>query len=332
MSYKDLKAVDPKRTLHYTQAMSTKTQTAAASLGLVFTTLIWGFAFVIVKNSLDYVPPIYMLAFRFTIAALVLPFIFIKKIKKINWNYVLNGSLLGLFLFAAYAFQTIGCQYTTAGKNAFITTIYVILVPFLHWVFTKKKPDIYAVIAALLGITGIGLLSLQGDLSINKGDILTIICGLCYAIHIVFIARFTEHQDPVILTIIQLAAAAVFSWIFAPFYDGAFPLAALQNSSVVYSMLYLGLMSTMAAFLFQTVCQKYVPPSTAALLLSLEAVFGVFFAWLLLKEYLTPRMAVGCVLIFTAVVLAETHFDFLKRKSKKPSHYQSDKTLGSKLE
>ncbi|HOS30653.1 MAG TPA: DMT family transporter, partial [Treponemataceae bacterium] len=249
--------------------MSTKAQTAAASLGLIFTTLIWGFAFVIVKNSLDYVPPIYMLAFRFTIAALVLPFIFLKKIKKIDLKYILNGSLLGFFLFAAYAFQTIGCQYTTAGKNAFITTIYVILVPFFHWIFTKKRPDLYAVAAAVLGITGIGLLSLQGDLSVNTGDLLTLVCGFCYAVHIVFIARFTEHQDPVILTIIQLASAAVFSWIFAPLYDGSFPLAALQNPSVVFSMLYLGLMSTMAAFLFQTVCQKYVPPSTAALLLSL---------------------------------------------------------------
>ncbi len=257
-----------------------------------------------------------MLAFRFTIAALVLPFIFLKKIKKIDLKYILNGSLLGFFLFAAYAFQTIGCQYTTAGKNAFITTIYVILVPFFNWIFTKKRPDLYAVAAAVLGITGIGLLSLQGDLSVNKGDLLTLVCGFCYAVHIVFIARFTEHQDPVILTIIQLASAAVFSWIFAPLYDGAFPLAALQNPSVVFSMLYLGLMSTMAAFLFQTVCQKYVPPSTAALLLSLEAVFGVFFAWILLKEYLTIRMAFGCILIFTAVVLAETHFDFLKRRKK----------------
>ncbi len=308
--------VDRFNALHYTPLMSTKAQTAAASLGLIFTTLIWGFAFVIVKNSLDYVPPIYMLAFRFTIAALVLPFIFLKKIKKIDLKYILNGSLLGFFLFAAYAFQTIGCQYTTAGKNAFITTIYVILVPFFHWIFTKKRPDLYAVAAAVLGITGIGLLSLQGDLSVNKGDLLTLVCGFCYAIHIVFIARFTEHQDPVILTIIQLASAAVFSWIFAPLYDGAFPLSALQNPSVVFSMLYLGLMSTMAAFLFQTVCQKYVPPSTAALLLSLEAVFGVFFAWILLKEYLTIRMAFGCILIFTAVVLAETHFDFLKRRKK----------------
>jgi len=308
--------VDRFNALHYTPLMSTKAQTAAASLGLIFTTLIWGFAFVIVKNSLDYVPPIYMLAFRFTIAALVLPFIFLKKIKKIDLKYILNGSLLGFFLFAAYAFQTIGCQYTTAGKNAFITTIYVILVPFFNWIFTKKRPDLYAVAAAVLGITGIGLLSLQGDLSVNKGDLLTLVCGFCYAVHIVFIARFTEHQDPVILTIIQLASAAVFSWIFAPLYDGAFPLSALQNPSVVFSMLYLGLMSTMAAFLFQTVCQKYVPPSTAALLLSLEAVFGVFFAWILLKEYLTIRMAFGCILIFTAVVLAETHFDFLKRRKK----------------
>lgn len=296
--------------------MSTKIQTAASSFGLIFTTLIWGFAFVIVKNSLDYVPPVYMLAFRFTIAALVIPLIFIKKLKHINMNYIINGGILGFFLFLAYSFQTIGLQYTTAGKNAFITTIYVILVPFLNWVFTKKRPDMYAVAAGILGITGIGLLSLQGDLSVNKGDVLTLVCGLCYAIHIVFISRYTEDQDPAILTIIQLAAAALFSWIFAPLYDGAFPVEAVKNPSVIGSMLYLGLLSTMVAFLLQTTCQKYLPPSTAALLLSLEAVFGVFFSWLVLKEYLTLRMGIGCFLIFTAVILAETHFDFLKTKKK----------------
>ncbi len=195
-----------------------------------------------------------------------------------------------------------------------MTTIYVVLVPFLGWGFTKQRPDNYSVISAVIAIVGIGLLSLQGDLTINIGDVLTLICGVCYAIHMIFIGRFSSYQDPVLLTVLQLATAAVLSWICAPFMDGAFPFPGLAIRGVIPSMVYLGLLSTMVAFLLQNVCQKYTSPSTTALLLSLESVFGAFFSFLFLKEILSPRMFVGCVLIFFSIILAETKLDFLKKK------------------
>ena len=105
-----------------------------SSCGLMLAAIIWGFAFVVVKNSLDLIPPIYMLAFRFTIAALGLTLIMLPKLRKLTRQDWISGAVLGTFLFTAHAIQTIGCQYTTAGKNAFLTTIYVIIVPFLHWI------------------------------------------------------------------------------------------------------------------------------------------------------------------------------------------------------
>lgn len=294
--------------------MTKKQISILSSFGLVFTTVIWGFAFVVVKNSLDYIPPIYMLAFRFSIATVALGLLFFKKIQKTTLHNLKSGILLGVFLFLAYGFQTIGCKYTTAGKNAFLTTIYVVLVPFLGWGLTKKKPDIYSVIAAIIAIVGIGLLSLQGDLSVNIGDVLTLICGICYAIHLIFIGRFSSYQDPVLLTVLQLATAALLSWICAPFMDGAFPFSGLASPGVISSMLYLGLLSTMVAYLLQNVCQKYTSSSTTALLLSLESVFGAFFSFIFLNEILSPRMFLGCVLIFFSIILSETKFDFLKKK------------------
>lgn len=288
----------------------------SSSLGLLLTALIWGFAFVIVKNSLDLIPPIYMLAFRFTLASAVLMLILGSKLRQITKTTLKNGAVLGLFLFLAYAFQTVGCQYTTAGKNAFLTTIYVIIVPFLHWLINHKRPDLYAIIGAIAALLGIALLSLQGEGGASIGDLLTLICGFGFAIHMVYIDKYTEKQDPVLLTLLQLSFTALFSWILAPFFDGAFPIAALQPD-ILTGMLYLGLFSTLLGFLLQNVCQKYTAPSTASLLLSFESVFGVLFSVLLLNERLTPRMIIGCALMFFAILLVETHFSFLTRHIKR---------------
>ena len=234
--------------------MRENTRSFVCAFGLIFVTIIWGFAFVVVKNSLDYVPPLYMMAFRFTIASFVLALLFLPKFKHLDKSTFFHGMILGIFLFAAYAFQTVGLQFTTAGKNAFLTTTYVMMVPFLNWFFHKSKPSWNCVLAAIIALAGIGLLSLQGDFSMNRGDVLTIICGFFFAVHIIFISRYTQTQDPVLLTILQLAFSALFSWIFAPFTDGSFPLQETLRTDVIVSMLYLGLFSTLLCFLLQNVC------------------------------------------------------------------------------
>ena len=287
---------------------------ALAACGLLLTALIWGFAFVVVKNSLDLIPPIYMLAFRFTIASAALALILFRRLRRITRRDLQSGASLGVFLFAAYALQTIGCQYTTAGKNAFFTTIYVILVPFLHWLINRRRPDRYVIGGALLAMVGIGLLSLQGEGGIALGDLLTLLCGIFFAVHIVYIDRYTLAQDPAILTVLQLATAAVLSFLLAPLIDGPFPAQALHPEAVT-GMLYLGLLSTMLGFLLQNVGQKYTTPSTASLLLSFESVFGVLFSTLFLHEAMTARMLLGCLLMFIAVLLVETRFSFLRWKT-----------------
>ena len=197
--------------------------------GLLSAAVIWGFAFVIVKNSVDTVPPVYMLAFRFSIAAAGLALIFIKQLRKIRWLDVKYGVIIGFFLFFSYFFQTIGIKYTTAGKNAFLTTIYVVIVPFLHWLINKRKPSKNCIAAAFMAVTGIGLLSLNGDLTINYGDLLTIICGFGFAFHMIFIDKYTEIRSPLFLTLIQLTTAAVLGWILAPVLEGGFPVDVLQT-------------------------------------------------------------------------------------------------------
>lgn len=279
-----------------------------ASGGLILTAAIWGFAFVVVKDSVDTIPPVYMVSIRYTIAAVLLGFVLIPQFKKLNRYYWIHGAVTGLMLALGYITQTIGCKYTTAGKNAFLTTIYVILIPLISWPLNKKRPHFVVFLSAVMALVGIGLLALRnegGVLGFNVGDILTLICGLFYALHIIFTAKFSQDKNPVILTWIQFIVAAVFSWSVSPLIDGSFSVALLKSSRVIFSMLYLGIFSSLVAFLLQNICLKYMESSLASLFLSLESVFGVIFSAIFLRERMTLVMIFGCVLIFAAITIAD---------------------------
>lgn len=279
-----------------------------ASGGLILTAAIWGFAFVVVKDSVDTIPPVYMVSIRYTIAAVLLGFVLIPQFKKLNRYYWIHGAVTGLMLALGYITQTIGCKYTTAGKNAFLTTIYVILIPLISWPLNKKRPHFVVFLSAVMALVGIGLLALRnegGVLGFNVGDILTLICGLFYALHIIFTAKFSKDKNPVILTWIQFIVAAVFSWSVSPLIDGSFSVALLKSSRVIFSMLYLGIFSSLVAFLLQNICLKYMESSLASLFLSLESVFGVIFSAIFLRERMTLVMIIGCVLIFAAITIAD---------------------------
>lgn len=296
--------------------MTRKCASFFASIGIIFTTIIWGFGFVVVKDSLNSIDAIWMVALRFTLAAVLMTFIFFKKFKTLTKRKLVEGAVTGFFLFCAYTTQTIGCKYTTAGKNAFLTTIYVMLVPLISWPLYKKRPGWYVFVAAAMSLMGIGLLSLgNGDKGVNRGDMLTLICGIFFALHIIGTEKCNKDgADPILLTVLQFIFSAFFACIVAPLFDGAFPLYALKNERILVSLLYLGVFSTMVAFALQNIGLKYLPGSLASLFMSFESVFGIIFSVIFLHERVSVKMAFGCVLIFLAVVLAETKFDFRRKK------------------
>lgn len=280
-------------------------------LALLVTTLLWGTSFVILKLTLDSITPLWVLALRFGGAAAIILLVSLPKIKKIDRGYIKGGILMGAFLAAGYTVQTYGLSFTTPGKNAFLTATYCILVPFLYWAIYKRRPDKYNIIAAIMGLTGMGFVCLQNNLSVNVGDILTICCGLFYALHIIVTARYVEDRDPLPLTFIQFAVAAVLCLVFALLFE-PMPKSIPQNSW--FAIAYLSIMCTGACFLLQTVGQKYTPPSAAALIMTLESVFGTLLSVILGRENLTAGIVTGFVLIFVAIVISETKLDFLKKK------------------
>lgn len=279
---------------------------------IVLATVIWGSTFVIMKNTLDTVPTFYLLAFRFTVGAVILAAVFWRRLRLLDRRYLTAGAVMGTLLFAAYSAQTFGLALTTPGKNAFLTAVYCVIVPFLYWVVSHQRPDRYNVAAALLCIAGVGLVSLSAEFSVNWGDVLTLVSGFAYACHIIAVAKNAQGKDIFLLTAVQFAVTAAWAWAAALLFED-FP--AGITAGAAWSLVYLAVCATAGALLFQNVGQKYTPPATAAVLLALEAPFGVFFSVLAGREKLTVSMGLGFALIFVSILCSETKFAFLRRKA-----------------
>lgn len=300
--------------------MSEATLTKLARPLIVLATIIWGSTFFILKDTLDEVNLLFLLAFRFTFAALLLALIFYRKWRHVDRSYWLRGGAMGVILFAAYTVQNFGLMDTTPGKNAFFTAVYCVIVPFLYWGVDKLRPDRFNLLAALLCIAGIGFVSWDGGFSLSGGDFLTLISGFLYACHIVAVSKFSKGRDIVLLTIIQFGATALCCWV-GTFLTQGIPAQGLSMQAWGV-LLYLAIAATALALLLQNVGQKYTSPSSAAVLLALEAPFGVAFSVLFAGEAPTPQMYLGFFLIFLAVVCSETKFQFLPLAKTSPKAEQ----------
>lgn len=283
---------------------------------LLATTLIWGTSFVIMKNTLDSVSTLYILAIRFTIAAILmsafaLKFVGIEQLKKIDKGYLIGGGLMGITLFVSYIFQTYGLVYTTPGKNAFLTSSYCILTPFELWIINRRKPAVRNFIAAAVCLVGIGFISLDNDLSFNIGDLLTLISGVFFALQIIAIENYAGGKNAATITAIQFIVFAIAAWIAALIFE---PFPKNVPTGALLSLLYLGVMCTAVCFFLQTFGQQHTPPAQAAILMTFESVFGTIFSVLFYHEKMTVKLILGFALMFAAVILSEVDFKELRRK------------------
>jgi drug/metabolite transporter (DMT)-like permease len=277
---------------------------------------IWGSAFFLMKNALDTIPVYWLLAIRFAMAAILLAIIFHKKFRIFTPDYLWRGAIVGGFLFTAFTVQTFGLAGTTPSKNAFLTAVYCVIVPFLYWAFEHKRPDRYNIGAAFLCIAGIGLVELGGSVSsVTWGDWLTLLCAFFYAAHIISVAKTSKGKDIYLLTMMQFAFAALYSFIGAFVFEA--PPTVFSAASIT-ALLYLGIMATGVALLFQNVGQTYSDPMSASVLLSLESVFGVVCSVIFYGDPVTPRLITGFAVIFVAIICSETKFSFLRRKKEPP--------------
>lgn len=283
-----------------------------ADLGLLLAALSWGLNFVVTKDALVSVSPFTYASMRFLLAAVIMAIIFRKKLQHITREDLKAGCIVGLFLFSSFTAQTLGLTYTTPGKSGFITSIYVIIVPFMHIFISKEFPGFWSIFSAFLALIGLALLSLGENLTVNFGDFLTLICAFLFAGHIISIGIFAPKSDPVILNLIQFAVVAILSTLVMLIWDGTEFMT--LSTGVWKAILYGVLVCTVGAYGLQTVAQKYTSSSRAALILCLESVFAVIFSYFFWGEELTLRMIIGCVLIFVGIILTEIKPGLSKEK------------------
>ena len=279
---------------------------AGYRLMLVLAPIIWGLSFVIMKDSVQVIPPAQLIGVRFLCAGVLLGVVFFKRVRAtFSRDMLVRGAILGTLLFLAFWFQTIGVANTTPGKNAFLTATYVVLVPFGWWIIARRRPGIHNLVAAVLCLAGIGFVSLDSDLTASYGDLMTLVGAVWFAVHMIYVAKFSEGRDMVVLTVYQFFAMGIWGTLIGLVTE---PLPALSSitGGFIGEMVYLIVFASCAALLFQNVAQAHVPPAQASLLLSLEAVFGVLFSVLIYGEQISIRLIVGFILVFVAIVVSET--------------------------
>lgn len=291
-----------------------KSSTLFWKLALAAIALMWGFSFVVVKDVTAVIPTYFLLAVRFLGAALLLLLLFHKRIRdQVNGHVIGVGVVMGLFMGAAYALQTLGIMDTTAGKNAFLTGTYCVLVPFISFFMAREPLTRYNVGAALLCITGIAFVALD-DFTIRMGDVLTLCCAVFFALQIAVASRYGSDIDVNVSTFWMDLTVGVGTALISLLTEPS-PAAIAWSAEVVGVLVFLSAGCTCLALLVQNQGLARVPASAGSLLLSIEAPSGVFFSVLIAGEPLTPRLLIGFALIFAAIIVSEV----LGGKKKEPA-------------
>lgn len=278
-------------------------KTIAAQLGMVLVTILWGASYVTGKLSLDggLTPNVYT-SFRFCGAALVLALVFCKRLRKTNRQTLKSGFYIGLAVGAGYVLQTIGLTMTTAAKAGFLTGLYVVLVPLFDCLLKRILPKSNEVIGIIAATVGLAVLSLNADFSIGLGDILVFISAVFFAVSIIMISRVSGEQDPIVLSIVQIAVTGAMGLTLALFTEPV-PPAEIFDSSMILLILYAIFFSSALNTTVQNIAQSMISPTAAALILVLEPVFSGIFAFLLLHEPLGAKELLGSAMIIAGMLV-----------------------------
>ena len=287
-------------------------QQTRGSLMLLLCAMVWGAAFVAQSEGMNYVGPFTMQATRYFLSGLVLlPVIALRDKKGISVRpagkaakrQLLCGVICGALLCTASIIQQYGIIHTTVGKSGFITTMYIILVPFLG-LFVKLRVKLMNWVCAVLALVGLYLLCAGGEglSAVNTGDWLTLLCAVFFACHILFIDRACHDLDGVRLSCVQFFTASALSIL---------PMLLLEKPSLAavtsawLPIVYAGVFSGGVGYTLQILGQQLVAPTLASMILSLESVFATISGALLLGDRMSGREYLGCALMFAAVVLAQ---------------------------
>jgi drug/metabolite transporter (DMT)-like permease len=279
---------------------------------LLLVAFIWGATFVLVQNAISFLEPLSFNGVRFSLAGFfLLGWLYLfhrSQLKVFNGKLLISGVFMGFWLFSGYAFQTIGLLYTTSSKAGFITGLSVVLVPLFAFILLKQKPKANAIIGVLIAAIGLYLLTMNGEVSINKGDLLVFLCAVSFGMHIVITGKYSSQFPTLLLTITQIFTVSILCILSAFFFEDwtqMFNATVLQKAEVWSALLITSLFATAFAFLVQTNFQRYTTATRVALIFAMEPVFAALTAYLWANEQLTISALIGCLLILLGMILAE---------------------------
>lgn len=281
-----------------------KRRVIIADIQLFLLAFIWGAGFVAGKIALETTTPMVQIAYRYAGAALFLLPVAWKHFGSLNKKTLLTGAGIGALMFVGNCFQTTGLQYTTPAKQSFIVSSYTILVPLLSFLIWKEKPSKRTAVAAVIAMIGIGILTLNKDLTMQIGDLLTLIFAFTFSMQVILTGKFVKNLNIQLYTFFSLAAAAVLAIVSAFFMEDPIAPADISVRSWL-ALAYLSFLNTALAFLLQNSAQRYAPASHTALIMSLETVFGTIFSILIIGETFSAQKIVGCCIMFAAILLAK---------------------------
>ena len=304
-----------------------------AYLLFLVATIIWGLAFVAQKNA-TVIPAFAVCALRSLFAVLflvgIIPLfdrlskngrhLFTKKrIFDFTRREIIGGVVLGILLTAASALQQIGLGDTDSGKAAFITALYVVIVPIISSLL-GKKPSIFAIISVPIALVGFYLLCIKNDFTLETSDLLVLGCAIIFSGHIISVDRFSPGCDGLRLSLLQFAVSFILNTIVSLIIEE--PVTTDAFVSVLPSLLFLGICSSGIAYTLQILGQQSADPTVSSMILSMESVFGAIGGAILLGETMQMREYIGCSVVLCAVLMAQLEPSSIKRlfKQKEDKH------------
>lgn len=268
--------------------------------------MVWGLGFAIGKGAIAVVGATWFTAFRFLGAVLLLSVFLWPHVKRhLNRTLVRAGVIMGVFSFLGFWTQFIGLGLTTPSKNAFLSACYCVTVPLIWWVVARRRPHMRTFAAAAMCTVGIGLVSLDGGLSIGLGDAASILSAFLYGVEIVVIALFMKDNDVIATTFVQQLTAGILALAAALATTPLPSLGEMANPGFIGSMAYVIVLSAAYGAIAQNLAQKHLSASEAGLLCSSESVFCAVFSVAFFDETLTLKMVAGFALIFASIVAAQ---------------------------
>ena len=273
-----------------------------AAFALISVAIAWGGAFVLMDPAIERQPIFNFLAFRFTIAVLVMVAVRPGVLKRFNKTLVIQGSLLGVALGGGYVTQTIGLHFSTAAITGFFTGLYVALTPLLAWILLKNRVSAKALVGVILATTGLAVLS-SGAIELGWGEVALLACALLFALHIVGLGVWSSSHDSYALTIVQLAVCAVLSWVGAFAWEGG--MQSPPDAGVWFAIIFCAVLATALAFFVQTWAQGFLDPSRVAIILTSEVVWTAIISYSVGQEQPTFVSLLGGGIMLGAMLIVE---------------------------